>query len=301
MGRIETIKFDYTIFTNLTQDHLDYHKTMGNYALAKQQLFKKLKENGTAIINIDDKYKEYFLLKDNNNVTYGFDDADYAIKEYQMTSSGSTFTYVHNGIESKVETKLLGRYNVYNILSVITTLNLLGIKENIIQKYLPQLTAPAGRMEFIEYNKNAIVIDYAHTPDAIEKVITTVTEVMHGKAYVVFGCTGDRDRLKRPMMTELVDRLSDYFIITNDDPHYEDPKQIVDDMTRDFTSDKYEVCLDRETAIIKGIELLGTEDTLFILGKGHEEFMIVRDQKIPCNDKNIVMTYLAEKENVSNF
>lgn len=295
MGRIETIEFDYTIFTNLTQDHLDYHKTMGNYALAKQLLFKKLKTAGTAVVNTDDKYAEYFLLKENNNVTYGFKDADYAIKDYEMTSNGSTFTYIHEGQENKIETKLLGRYNVYNILAVITVLDKMGIPLSVIQKYIPLLTAPAGRMEFIEYNKGAIVIDYAHTPDAIEKVITTVKEVMKGKIYVVFGCTGDRDRLKRPMMTELVDHLSDYFIITNDDPHYEDPKQIVDDMTRDFVSDKYEICLDRETAIIKGIELLNAGDTLFILGKGHEEFMIIRDEKVPFNDKNVVINYLKEK------
>lgn len=297
MGRIKTIDFDYAIFTNLTQDHLDYHKTMGNYALAKQQLFKKIKKNGIAIINTDDKYDEYFLLDGNTNITYGFSGADYSIKNYEMTSTGSIFTYTYMGEEYKIETKLLGRYNVYNILAVITLLDRMGISSEVIQKYIPTLVAPAGRMEFIKYNNNAIVIDYAHTPDAIEKVITTVSEVMNGKIYVVFGCTGERDRIKRPMMTELVERLSDYFIITNDDPHNEDPNQIVEDMTKDFVSDKYEVCLDRKEAIIKGIELLESGDTLFILGKGHEEFMIIGNEKIPFNDKNIVETYLGEKSN----
>lgn len=295
-GRVKNLLFDYAIFTNLTQDHLDYHKTMGNYALAKQLLFKQLKNQGKAIINIDDKYAEYFLLKGNHNITYGFNAADYSIKEYKMTSMGSLFTYIHDKKEVSIESKLLGRYNVYNMLAVITVLDDMGIASDMIQKNMPLLSAPSGRMEFIEYNTNTIVIDYAHTPDAIEKVITTVKEVMHGKIYVVFGCTGDRDRLKRPMMTELVARLSDYFIITNDDPHYEDPKQIVNDMIKDFNSDKYEICLDRETAIIKGIELLDKEDTLFILGKGHEEFMLIRDEKIPFNDKNVVINYLNQKK-----
>ena len=295
MGRIKTIDFDYAVFTNLTQDHLDYHKTMGNYALAKQQLFNKIKKSGTAIINTDDKYAEYFLLDGNTNITYGFNGADYSIKNYDMTPTGSVFTYTYMGVEHEIETKLLGRYNVYNILAVITLLDRMGISSEVIQKYIPTLVAPAGRMEFIKYNNNAIVIDYAHTPDAIEKVITTVSEVMTGKIYVVFGCTGDRDRIKRPMMTELVNHLSDYFIITNDDPHNEDPNQIVEDMIKDFVSDKYEVCLDRKEAIIKGIELLESGDTLFILGKGHEEFMIIGNDKIPFNDKNIVETYLSEK------
>lgn len=295
MGRIKTLMFDYAIFTNLTQDHLDYHKTMGNYALAKQQLFKKLKDNGTAIINNDDKYLEYFVLDGNRNITYGFNNADYMITDYHMDSKGSNFTFVHNNIKTKLETRLLGKYNLYNMLATITLLSEINIDIELIQKYVPTLTAPPGRMEFIDYNSNAIIIDYAHTPDAIEKVITTVKDVVKGKTYVVFGCTGDRDRIKRPMMTELVDRLSDYFIITNDDPHYEDPKQIVDDMTKDFVSDKYEICLDRHTAIIKGIELLDKDDALFILGKGHEEFMIVRNEKIPFNDKEIVTTYLREK------
>ena len=297
-NRLKTLKFDYTIFTNLTQDHLDYHKTMDNYALAKQILFKKLKPNGKAFINIDDDYRNYFLLEENNNITYGFNDSDYSIYDYQMDISGSKFIVTHENIQITVHTKLLGRYNVYNVLTLIALLSEMNISISSIQKIIPELNAPAGRMEFINYNNNAIVIDYAHTPDAIEKVITTVKEVIPGKTYVVFGCTGDRDRTKRPIMTDLVNRLSDYFIITNDDPHYENPNQIVDDMLKDFSSENYEVCLDRREAIIKGINLLNDGDTLFILGKGHEEFMIIGRDKFPFNDKEVVMTYLSELESV---
>jgi len=294
-NRLKTLNFDYTIFTNLTQDHLDYHKTMENYALAKQLLFKKLKATGKAFINIDDEYSKYFLLDGNKNITYGFNESDYSIYDYQMDINGSKFIVTNNNIQFTVHTKLLGRYNVYNILTLVALLREMNISNSSIQEIIPELVAPAGRMEFINYNNNAIVIDYAHTPDAIEKVMTTVKEVVHGKTYVVFGCTGDRDRTKRPIMTELVNRLSDYFIITNDDPHYEDPNQIVDDMIKDFSSDKYEVCLDRKEAIIKGIELLNEDDTLFILGKGHEEFMIIGRDRIPFNDKEVVTTYLSEK------
>lgn len=295
-GRLKTISFDYGIFTNLTQDHLDYHKTMENYALAKQKLFKKLKKNGKAFINIDDEYMEQFMIDDNINITYGFNDSDYSIDDYQMNINGSKFIVKNHDIEIIVNTGLLGRYNVYNILTLTALLKEMDIPVSSIEEVIPTLVAPSGRMEFINYNNNAIVIDYAHTPDAIEKVITTVQEVIHGKTYVVFGCTGDRDRIKRPIMTNLVNNLSDYFIITNDDPHFEDPNQIVDDMIKDFSSNKYEICLDRKEAIIKGINLLEQGDILFILGKGHEEFMIIGKDKIPFNDKEVVETYLNEKE-----
>lgn len=296
MGRIETLNFDYAIFTNLTQDHLDYHKTMGNYALAKQLVFKKLKPNGIAIINSDDKYKEYFLLPQNKNVTYGFQEGDFKIEDYTMTSTETMFSYRYQDEIYHTSTKLLGRYNIYNNLSVIACLTCLGLKQQKILEILPELHAPVGRMEIIKYKNNNIIIDYAHTPDAIEKIISTIQEFTKGDTYVVFGCTGDRDRLKRPIMTEYVANHSNYFIITNDDPHYEDPAQIVDDMTSTLEKHNYEVCLDREEAIIKGIQKLKNEDTLFILGKGHEEVMVVRDKKIPFNDRKAVENYLSTLE-----
>ena len=291
-GRLRSLRFDYAIFTNLTQDHLDYHKTMGNYALAKQILFKQLKPSGKAIINSDDKYKEYFLLNENNNITYGFKDADIYVKDYKMTQNETEFTYVYNKKAYKTHIKLLGKYNLYNVLDVIATLSAMGIKQNKIVKYLPTLKAPVGRMQLVKYKSNNIIIDYAHTPDAIENIITSLKDLIKGDIYVVFGCTGDRDRLKRPIMTEYIANNSKHFIITNDDPHYEDPAQIVNDMTKDLTLSNYEVCLDREEAIIRGIKLLKENDTLFILGKGHEENMIIKDKKVPFNDYKVVINYL---------
>ena len=293
-GRIASLKFDYAIFTNLTQDHLDYHKTMGNYALAKQIVFKHLKENGIAIINNDDRFKDYFLLDENKNITYGFNEADYQIVDYDMTQDGTKFTYKCKGKKYKTSTKLLGKYNVYNMLALITTLNTMGLKNDVIVKHIPELNAPVGRMEMIKYKTNNIIIDYAHTPDAIENIMSTIKPLVKGDVYVVFGCTGDRDRLKRPIMTNYVANNSKYFIITNDDPHYEDTTQIVDDMIKDLDKSNYEVILDREEAIIKGISLLKDNDALFILGKGHEENMIIKDKKIPFNDYKVVKSYLEK-------
>lgn len=294
MGRIETLEFDYAIFTNLTQDHLDYHKTMGNYALAKQIVFKKLKKDGIAIINADDKYKEYFLLSENNNITYGFNDGDFKIIDYNMNSTETNFKYRYLDKEYNIKTQLLGKYNIYNILSVISLLTVIGLKASIIEEVIPSLQAPVGRMEIIKYKNSNIVIDYAHTPDAIEKIVLTMQEFTKGNTYIVFGCTGDRDRIKRPIMTDLVSKLSKYFIITNDDPHNEDPSQIVDDMIKDLEYTNYEVCLDRKEAIKKGINLLENDDILFILGKGHEEVMIIKDEKIPFNDRKVVEECIEE-------
>ena len=186
MGRIETLKFDYAIFTNLTQDHLDYHKTMGNYALAKQKVFEKLKYGGIAIINNDDKYKEYFLLEKNKNVTYGFSESDFQVVDYAMTHDSSLFTYKYNEETYQIHSLLLGKYNIYNVLAVISLLTEMGVKYEQIHEIICKLKAPVGRMEIVKYNSNNIVIDYAHTPDAIEKVINTIKEITDGNIYVVF-------------------------------------------------------------------------------------------------------------------
>ena len=149
----------------------------------------------------------------------------------------------------------------------------------------------------VEYKNNRIIIDYAHTPDAVQNVISTVKEVCDGHIYTVFGCTGDRDRTKRPIMTKIVTDLSDKVIITCDDVHNEDPNQILDDMLKGITNTNYDIELDRKKAIIKGIELLTTNDVLLILGKGHEEVMIVKNNKrIPFNDKKIVLEYLENNK-----
>ncbi len=291
-NRLCTINFDYAVFTNLTIDHLDFHKTMKNYALAKQKLFKMLKPNGKAIVNIDDSYSNYFMLEENNNITYG-KNGMYSFKDYESNSLGTNFTLSLNNTYYPVHTKLIGTYNVYNLLVMISVLNNMNIKIEDILSTVPFLNAPNGRMDTINYKDNLIIIDYAHTPDAIYNIISAVDSI--GKKYVVFGCTGERDRLKRPMMGSLVSKMSDYFIITDDDPHNEDENQIVSDILNgnDFTN--FEICLDRKKAIRKGIDLLNSKDILFILGKGHEEY-IVGKTKIKHNDKEEVLKYISDLE-----
>lgn len=291
-GRVEGYLFDYAIFTNLTQDHLDFHKTMGAYALAKQLLFKKLKKKSTAIVNVDDKYKDYYILPENHTTTYGFVSGDYRISEYKTSLDGISFMVEEEDEVHSFKTKLIGKYNLYNLLACIALLRKIGFSYEQLQEVIPKLKAPLGRMETISYKKNQIIIDYAHTPDAVEKILKTVREFAKGKIYVVFGCTGDRDRGKRPIMFHIVTSLSSKAILTNDDPHFEDPNQIINDMLENADEKNYEVCLDRGKAIEKGIDLLKENDVLLILGKGHEEFILYRNERIPFNDKQTVLEYL---------
>lgn len=294
--RLENIPFEYAIFTNLTQDHLNIHKTMENYAECKKILFNMLKPGGKAIINYDDSNKNKFMLDYNTNITYGFTGGDYKVVDYQMSISGSNFTLKYDGVKQNFKVPLIGKYNIYNVLVAIIVLSELGINYSSVADVLTHVNAPAGRMEMIEYNNNRIIIDYAHTPDAIENVISTVKEVCDGNIYTVFGCTGDRDRTKRPIMTRLVTDTCNLAIITCDDIHNEDPNRIVDDMLEGLTNTNYIVELDRKKAIIEGIEKLENNDVLLILGKGHEEVMIIKDNKtIPFSDRKVVLEYLESK------
>ena len=295
MGRLDSIKFDYALFTNLTQDHLDYHKTMENYAIAKQKLFNNLKENGLGIINSDDSSNNYF--KNCNYVEYGFNNNDYQILDYNLDYK-IKFILDIKGNKYNIESKLIGKYNMYNLLCAITLVNEMNIDINEIIKVVETLKAPPGRTDIINYKNNLIIIDYAHTPDAMENIYNLVKEINKGNVYTVFGCTGDRDRTKRPIMMELATNNSKYVILTSDDLHNEDFSRIVSDTTNGIKKNNYEVIMDRGKAIEKAITLLNNQDILLILGKGHEEFIILRDKKIPFNDKRHVEKLLKEKVNI---
>lgn len=294
--RLENVPFEYAIFTNLTQDHLNIHGTMENYARCKQKLFNQIRPNGKAIINFDDPNKNLFLFDYNDNITYGFTGGNYHITDYQMSIMGSNFTFISDGVKQNIKVPLIGKYNIYNVLVTIIVLNCLDITYYDIYDVLLDINMPAGRMDMVEYQNNRIIIDYAHTPDAVLNVISTVKEVCEGKIYTVFGCTGDRDRTKRPIMTKIVTDLCDKAIITSDDLHNEDPKQIISDMIEGLKNSNYIIEMDRRKAIIEGINLLKTNDVLLILGKGHEQAIIVKDNKrIPFNDKTEVLKYLQTK------
>ena len=289
--RFDKIPFEIALLTNITRDHLDYHNTKENYINAKKILFENLINKKIAIINNDEENKSNFLLKENKNITYGIKNGDYKIIKYNIKNNAK-FTYSYNNKKYKIQTNITGLHNIYNLLGSIALINSLGIDLKEINKKVKKLSLPDGRMEIIKYKSNKIIIDYAHTPDAIDKIISLSKKITKNNIYVVFGCTGNRDKEKRPIMTNIVLSNVKKAIITNDDLHNEDEKEILNDMLKENDKSNYEVCFDRKKAIEKGIDLLNRKDTLLILGKGHEKYMIIKDKKMPFNDKKTVLEYI---------
>ncbi len=293
--RLEGIEYDYAVFSNLTRDHLDIHKSFENYALAKQLMFKRVKKTGKAIVNIDDENSHYFIL-DNNNITFGFNKSDYQITNFKMNIEGSNFTYKHNEKTTNIYTKLLGEYNVLNLLPIIIILEDMKIDSKKIVEIVSKLDPPKGRIERIKYKTNNIYIDYAHTPDGLEKVVSTIKRVTKGNTYVVFCCRGNRDIGRRKGMMQAATDLAKYAIVTNDHIFKEDPMNVIKDMLEGLKNKNYEIILDRKKAIYRGIDLLEDNDSLLILGHGHEEVLInEKHEKVPFIEKDIILDYIKQK------
>ena len=249
LGRVNTLKFDYAILTNITEDHLDFHKTYKDYYKTKMSIFKKLKKKGTKISDI--KIENY----DINNDYFKYNNKIY-------------------------NTKIKGEYNIKNIIPSIIILDKMNIDS---RKIIPQLCLPPGRMQIINYKNNSIIIDYAHTPDAMEKIISTVKKMNYNKIITIFGCGGNREKEKRPKMGEIASLLSDYVILTNDNPRDENPKEIIREIKQNMNNN-YKIIYDRKKAIQEGIKMLKENDVLLILGKGHEEYQIIDNKKIFFSD-----------------
>ena len=249
LGRVNTLKFDYAILTNITEDHLDFHKTYKDYYKTKMSIFKKLKKKGTKISDI--KIENY----DINNDYFKYNNKIY-------------------------NTKIKGEYNIKNIIPSIIILDKMNIDS---RKIIPQLCLPPGRMQIIKFKNNNIIIDYAHTPDAMEKIISTVKIMDHNKIITIFGCGGNREKEKRPKMGEIASLLSDYVILTNDNPRDENPKEIIREIKQNMNNN-YKIIYDRKKAIQEGIKMLKENDVLLILGKGHEEYQIIDNKKIFFSD-----------------
>ena len=295
MNRIHGLEFDEVAFTNLTQDHLDYHKTIENYLNAKRKLFYKTRGDKIAIINGDDPHFEAFVNKDNNNIIVSKDNADVKILNTELSHLGTKIEFSYEDKIYNVSINMVGLYNVYNYLTALFLVHKYGFSIEEVLNITSDLSAPSGRMELIKYKTNSIFIDYAHTPDAVTNVLKNATMYKKGKIITIIGCGGDRDRTKRPIMAHETLKYSDYAIFTNDNPRTEDEKQIMDDITKDLTSDdNYEVIYDRAEAIKKAMSMLGENDILMVLGKGHETYQIVGTEKIHFSDKEEVLKYINE-------
>lgn len=291
-NRIYGLKYDEVAFTNLTQDHLDYHKTIENYIEAKKILFKKTRGDKVAVLNGDDKYSKEFIMPGNNNIIISKNIGDLKINDVVLSHQDTKINFNYENKDYEVTIKMVGDYNVYNYLTSLLLVNKLGFDINDLIKITPNLNAPSGRMEKIEYKDNSIFIDYAHTPDAVINVLNSANEYKKGKIFTIIGCGGDRDRTKRPIMGRAAEENSDYVIFTNDNPRCEDEKQIMNDIIDGLNKENHEIIFDRKEAIIKGINMLTNNDILMILGKGHEDYQIIGKEKIHFSDKEIVDEYI---------
>ena len=291
--RIHGLEFDEVAFTNLTQDHLDFHKTLENYANAKQLLFKKTRGKKIAVINGDDPHASHFELEGNQNLLISDQKGDVLIQNIEFSHLGTTFTFKYQEKEYQTHIQMVGRYNVYNYLTAMLLIHELGYEIDAILALNTKLKAPKGRMELIVYDTNGIFVDYAHTPDATLNVLESAQEFKKGKIITIIGCGGDRDTTKRPIMGEIACKHSDHVIITDDNPRTEDPQKIINDILKGVSGD-YEVINDRHLAIAKGMSLLKENDILMILGKGHEDYQIIGTEKIHFSDQEEVEKYIRE-------
>lgn len=286
LHRVDAIAYNIGIFTNLTQDHLDYHKTMENYKKAKALLFQRC---DASVINIDDEAGEF--MKQNAKgrvVTFGIEKkADLQAKNMEISADGAKFTLYYAQKQYDIKLHTPGKFSIYNALGAIGACVLMEIPMEDIIAGLEHIQGVSGRFQTIKNKKgyNAIV-DYAHTPDGLENILNTAKEFVKGKIITVFGCGGDRDRTKRPIMGEIAGKLSDYCIITSDNPRTEDPNFILDDVEAGVkkTNCDYIKMVDGREAICHAVSYAKAGDVIVIAGKGHENYQIFADRTIHFDD-----------------
>lgn len=307
LNRIFGIEFDVAIFTNLTQDHLDFHKTMEEYGKAKGRLFQLLAENPTkpnkcAVINLDDKYGKSIILDSVKTkvLTYGIDNdvASLNVHNVEIKASGASFKLDYQGKTYTFNLKITGYFNIYNILGVIGALINENIDMDIIKNTLEEFAGVAGRFELVRGKQDfSVIVDYAHTPDGLINVLNTAREICKNRLIVVFGCGGDRDKTKRPIMGEVAAKLSDYVVVTSDNPRTENPDLILEDIKvgvlKYLKEDEFTMLVDRKEAIGFAINMAKKDDIILIAGKGHENYQILNSGTIHFDDREIAEEFIG--------
>lgn len=308
LERVSQINFDVGVFTNLTRDHLDFHGDFERYFAAKQKLFRALEKPGNkkdsclAVVNIDDPYGERIARESRVKVvTFGMEkEALIQAEDIQLHSQGINFRLKYSREETDLNLKLLGRYNVYNALAAAAV----GISQNlpwkVIKSGLEKVVRIPGRFEPVEgKQKFQVIVDYAHTPDALYHVLQTIRELEPRQLITVFGCGGERDRTKRPLMGEVAVKMSDLVVITSDNPRGEDPYQIIEEIKSGIAPNRvegkdYVIIPEREEAIHYALDRAEEGDWVLIAGKGHENYQIIGDCAIPFSDREVAQKILAD-------
>ncbi len=300
LKRVDECYFNVGIYTNLSPDHLDLHKTIDNYLEAKLKLFYKTSDYN--IINIDDKYGRQIVNRikhlKTSLLTYGIDsDADIIATDINYTVKGVSYKINSPKGSIKINIKIPGKFSVYNSLAAASCAIAYNISLDKIKEGLESIDGVKGRFEVIDIGKNYnIIIDYAHTPDGLEKVLKTIKQFAKGRIVVLFGAGGDRDKTKRPIMAKVASKYSDFCIITSDNPRTEDPETIIKDVLKgiDKNNCEYITIVDREQAIKYAIANSKANDIILLAGKGHETYTIIGNEKVPFDEREVIKKAISE-------
>ena len=292
LNRVDNVDVDIAVFTNLSSEHLDFHGNLDNYFKTKLRLFQNLEANKVAIINNDDNYSKKIKNSTAAKVfTYGFNNnSDIYPYDIKMNLNGSEFYINYNDKKIKVNTSLIGDFNILNILASILVCKNLGLQIQDIVNSINNFKSVPGRCQvYNKKNGGLVIIDYAHTPDAFKKILSTIKKINPKKQIItLFGCGGDRDKDKRPMMAEIAEKNSYKTIITNDNPRYENPQKIINEIVSGFKTDNHDIINDRGIALEQQIKNLNKNQILVVLGKGIENYQIIKNKKIHHSDSEIV-------------
>jgi len=296
LKKVDGIDFEVGIFTNLTQDHLDFHKTMENYCKAKAKLFKMCKHG---VINADNKWARHIIDEATCDIiTYGIDsDCDLKAENIEYKMDRVNFSVNIKGEKVDFELKVPGRFSVYNALGVIGAALVMGISIEDIKAGINNIKGVPGRIQNVSNDKGFnVIVDYAHTPDGLENILNSVREFTKNRIITVFGCGGDRDRTKRPIMGKIVAELSDVPIVTSDNPRSENPDDILKEIEVGVkpVTDDYFMIVDRREAIYKAVAMAEEGDSIVIAGKGHENYQILKDKTIHFDDTEVAVDALEE-------
>ena len=298
LNRVYGLDFSAAIFSNITSDHLDFHQTFDEYLNAKKILFDGLSSTSFAIINSDDSNSNK-MIKDCKAkiVTYGIaDNSDYQIKNINYDLNGTDFTITNQNVDYKIHTTLIGTFNAYNAASAFATAHSLGIDANKIVESIKSSPQVPGRFEVLGNRNKKVIVDYSHTADSLEKALQAIREIVKDKNQVVavFGCGGDRDKTKRPIMGKIASDLSDKVFVTSDNPRTENPYDIIKDILKGISKNNYEIEENREEAIRNAIQRSDDNAVILIAGKGHENYQEINGVRNHFSDQEIALKYLAE-------
>lgn len=305
LGRVHGCDYDIALFTNLSQDHLDYHKDLDDYLRVKSLLFAQLGNSygggneKFAIVNADDPASELIKRSTAQHIlTYGCNhQSDVMATDIELSAKGTKFTLKTPVGMIEIQSQLIGKFNVYNMLAASSVAIVSNISLEVIKDALENIQGVNGRFEQVNIGqKFSVIVDYAHTPDSLENVLQTINGFSNGRIFVVVGCGGDRDRSKRPLMATIAVKYADQAIFTSDNPRTEDPEAILKDMTADLEVSNYEVFNKRKEAIFRAVELAQDDDIILIAGKGHETYQEIDHIKYDFDDRKIAKEAIKQKE-----